>query len=136
MKESQFLNRIKNQLDIPSQDNELKLPTDDIHTLLTIADKYRMLHDIGKLIASEMEFNGLLRLAMDKVIEVTRAQRGFIALLENNNQLDFKVARNMETLAGRAEQLLRSVEAFKLRDDATYSIQDVTVNGAVRQISN
>ncbi len=33
---------------------------------------------------------------MDKVIEVTRAQRGFIALLDEKNKLDFKVARHLE----------------------------------------
>jgi hypothetical protein len=43
-----------------------------------------------------METETLRRLAMDKVIEVTRAQRGFIALIGQKNRLDFKVARNME----------------------------------------
>lgn len=45
-----------------------------------------------------------------------------------------EVAQNMEKLAGRAGQLLRSVEAFKLRDEAAYSIQELTFDNVLRKI--
>ena len=96
MIENQFLDQMKKYLEASQPDKGEKFSEEDIKVLLSITDKYRILYDIGKLIASEMEFNGLLRLAMDKVIEVTQAHRGFIALLDDNHELDFKVARNME----------------------------------------
>jgi len=94
MDESTFLDSLHSL--IAAESPEAHVSKDDLKTLLAIATKYRTLHDIGKLVASEMETETLLRLAMDKVIEVTRAQRGFIALVEDKNKLDFKVARNLE----------------------------------------
>jgi transcriptional regulator with GAF, ATPase, and Fis domain len=68
--------------------------------------QYRTLLQIAKQVASEIEEDDLLREAMDKVIEITGAQRGFIALLEENDKIDFdkidfdkiafKGARNIE----------------------------------------
>jgi Nif-specific regulatory protein len=96
MDESIFLNTLHPLVDTAALEAEVRLPKDDLKALFAIATKYRTLHDIGKLIASEMETQALLRLAMDKVIEVTRAQRGFIALVDERKRLDFKVARNLE----------------------------------------
>jgi hypothetical protein len=42
------------------------------------------------------------------------------------------VSRNMEVLAERAEQLLGSVEAFKLRDEAASSIPQAAFNSPIR----
>jgi len=42
---------------------------------------YRMLFDTGKIVASEGDIDILLRTAMDKMIEVTRAERGMIILV-------------------------------------------------------
>lgn len=95
MDESAFLNNFPSLIAAGSSEAELQLSKDDLKTLLAIISKYRTLHDVGKLVASEMEIEALLRLAMDKVIEVTRAQRGFIALIKNN-QLAFEVARHLE----------------------------------------
>ncbi len=68
----------------------------EVQALFAITQKYQTLHEIGKLVASEMEIEALLPLAMDKVIEVTRAQRGFIALLSPQGKVEFKVARHLE----------------------------------------
>lgn len=116
MDESTFLNNLHPLVATTTSEVEVRLSKDDLKTLLAIATKYRTLHHIGKLVASEMETDALLRLAMDKVIEVTRAQRGFIALIEKKNKLDFKVARHLEKkykpnekqprLSKAAEQLL------------------------------
>lgn len=94
MNESKFLNKLTSLLESPG--SEPKLSDKDIKSLLSISTKYHTLHEVGKLITSEMELDALLRLAMDKVIEVTRARRGFIALVGEKNRLDFKVARNMQ----------------------------------------
>ncbi|MFQ5639746.1 MAG: sigma 54-interacting transcriptional regulator [bacterium] len=96
MNESNILKNVKERLENTASESKPKLLKEDIELLLGVANKYRTLHDIGKLIASEMELDALLRLAMDKVIEVTRATRGFIALVDDNKRFDFKVARNMQ----------------------------------------
>jgi len=57
---------------------------------------YRTLYEIGNLILSEVELEPLLKKCLDKVIEVTQAQRGFIALINEKRQPDFKIARNLE----------------------------------------
>ena len=96
MNESGFLKNLDHLLDGYPPEAQVRLSRDDVKRLLAISKKYSTLHDIGKLVASEMELEPLLLLAMDKVIEVTGAQRGFIALVEEKSRPDFKVARNLE----------------------------------------
>jgi transcriptional regulator with GAF, ATPase, and Fis domain len=83
-----------------------------------------------------METEALLRLAMDKVIEVTRAQRGFIALVEDKQRLDFKVARHLEksdidkprfqVSRSIIEKVIANGETICLRD----AMADATFGGA------
>jgi len=136
MDESTFLNNLHPVVTDGSPEAEARLSKDDLKTLLAITTKYRTLHDIGKLVASEMEIDALLRLAMDKVIEVTKAQRGFIALVENKNRLDFKVARNIEksdidkprfqVSRSVIEKVIEKGETICLRD----AMADATFGGA------
>lgn len=56
---------------------------------------YQMLFDTGKIVASEADIDILLRTAMDKMIEVTRAERGMIILVNDEGQKIFEVARNL-----------------------------------------
>ena len=133
MDESTFLTGLQR---LAAADAEAHLSQDALKTLFAIATKYRTLHDIGKLVASEMETEALLRLAMDKVIEVTRAQRGFIALLEEKNKLDFKVARHLEksdieqphfhVSRSVIEKVIANGETICLRD----AMADATFGGA------
>lgn len=58
--------------------------------------------DISRAMNSTLELNHLLSYVMDKVIEITRAERGFVILVEEDGRLDFedggldfKVARNL-----------------------------------------
>jgi hypothetical protein len=46
------------------------------------------------------------------------------------------ISRNMELLAERAEQLLGSVEAFKLRDGASSTPSQAPFNSPMKQIGN
>ncbi|MGH7496882.1 MAG: sigma 54-interacting transcriptional regulator [bacterium] len=96
MDESIFLNQLKHATEVSSVESELSLPNAHLKRLLAVAEKYRTLYEIGKLIASEMEIEALLRLAMDEVLAITRAERGFIALVEDDHRLDFRAARNIE----------------------------------------
>ncbi|MGH7456969.1 MAG: GAF domain-containing protein, partial [bacterium] len=136
MDESAFLTNFQPFIAAESSEAEVRLPKDDLKTLLVIATKYRTLHDVGKLVASEMETDALLRLAMDKVIEVTHAQRGFIALVEDKNRFDFKVARHLEksdidkprfqVSRSIIEKVMATGETICLRD----AMADATFGGA------
>jgi len=134
MNETNFLNNF--QPLFAAESSEASVSNDDLKTLFAIATKYRTLHGVGKLVASEMETEALLRLAMDKVIEVTRAQRGFIALVEGKNKLAFKVARHIEksdidqprfqVSRSVIEKVIANGETICLRD----AMADATFGGA------
>jgi adenylate cyclase len=70
------------------------------------------LYDVSQVINSTLDLEQVLDLAMDQVIEVTKAERGFLMLLEGDRgELTFKVARNVdrETIAGPSFEISRSV---------------------------
>jgi len=66
------------------------------------------LYDVSQIINSTLDLEELLNLVMDMIIQVTRAERGFLMLLEEGHPgplpqaLRVRVARNMdqETIAG------------------------------------
>ncbi|RMH69171.1 MAG: GAF domain-containing protein [Gemmatimonadetes bacterium] len=51
------------------------------------------LYEIGKALTSVLDLDDLLELLIDKMLEITGAQRGFLMLLENG-ELTFKTARD------------------------------------------
>ncbi|MBN1349179.1 sigma-54-dependent Fis family transcriptional regulator, partial [candidate division KSB1 bacterium] len=63
--------------------------------LFTNYRNYRTLFDTGTIIAREMDIDTLLRTAMDKMIEVTNAERGMIILINEKGEHIFEVARNI-----------------------------------------
>jgi adenylate cyclase len=70
------------------------------------------LYDVSRVINSTLDLDRVLDLAMDQVIEVTKAERGFLMLLEEKGgDLTFRVARNVdrETIAGPSFEISRSI---------------------------
>ncbi len=57
---------------------------------------YRTLFEISKLLVAEQEVEKLLALAMDKVIESAKAQRGMILVAGENGEIQFETARNFK----------------------------------------
>jgi len=56
----------------------------------------RALAEIGQVVNSTLEPDEVLRIVMDTIIQLTRAERGFLMLRDETNQLVTKVARNWE----------------------------------------
>ncbi|MEW5940631.1 MAG: adenylate/guanylate cyclase domain-containing protein [Chloroflexota bacterium] len=54
------------------------------------------LAQIGQVVNSSLELDEALRIVMDTIIRLTRAERGFLMLRDDNNQLVATVARNWE----------------------------------------
>jgi len=52
--------------------------------------------EISKAINSTLVLQDVLNLVMDAVIQLTRAQYGFLMLSDNKNELEIKIARNMK----------------------------------------
>jgi hypothetical protein len=73
-------------------------------TLLQIGDKIESaqaenrnlsaLAEIGQVVNSSLELDEVLRIVMDNIVELTRAERGFLMLREDNGEMVTRVARN------------------------------------------
>jgi len=59
------------------------------------AEKLRKLLQISTVMNSTLQLEPLLGLVMDQVIEISKAEEGFLILVNQEGRLDFKVARNM-----------------------------------------
>jgi Nif-specific regulatory protein len=60
------------------------------------AKDFRTLYETGGVISSEMNLDRLLETVMDLVLQVTKGERGFVVLVEADDNLNFRVARNIE----------------------------------------
>ncbi len=65
------------------------------------------LFDITRTMISSLDFDEVLNTVMDSVMQVTRAQRGFLMIADEAGQLQVRVARN--------------IDGGKLADEASYS---------------
>lgn len=54
------------------------------------------LTEIGQIVNSSLELDDVLRIVMDNIIKLTGAERGFLMLRDENNQMLTRVARNWE----------------------------------------
>jgi adenylate cyclase len=54
------------------------------------------LTEIGQVVNSSLDLDEVLRIVMDNIIKLTRAERGFLMLRDDNNQMSTRVARNWE----------------------------------------
>lgn len=68
-----------------------------ITTLKQERSELETLYGIASTLNSTLEFDEVLRLVMDRVIEFVNAERGFLMLVNpNTNELEFKIARNKD----------------------------------------
>ena len=77
-------------------------------------DHLRLL-DVTKLINSHVDLKDVLEHVIDSVIRVTRAERGFLMMVNEAGELEFKVARNLdrtevEVEAGKVKLSFSTVE--------------------------
>jgi len=92
----------------------------------TELDRLTTLYQIAQTINSSLDLDEVLDMVMDKVIEVTGAERGFLMLVDEAGQLDFKAARHMaradieepafQVSRGIVEQVARTGQALLATD--------------------
>jgi signal transduction histidine kinase len=102
---------------------------------------------LGQIINSPLNLDQVLNRAMDQIIQVTQAERGFLMLVDQDGELEFKVARNVDrqTIEGSAFSIslsiVRSVAeqgqpviTTNAQSDPRFSIEDSVVNYQLRSI--
>jgi PAS domain S-box-containing protein len=69
------------------------------------------LFQVSRAVNSTLELHAVLDRAMDTIIQVTRAERGFLMLTDDEGRLVFQAARNMdrETITSPTFQVSRSI---------------------------
>lgn len=71
---------------MPDRDSLRKISQDHLLTL----------YEITQIINSSLEFDAVLQNVMDSVMQITRAQRGFLMVADDMGQLSIRVARSPE----------------------------------------
>ena len=108
--------------------NKLKLPkttVDDLHNLQIslgqIAERMEAfqrensnmlaLADVGQVINSSLELDEVLRIVMDNIVRLTKAERGFLMLRDENNEMTIRMGRNweMESINSSEKNVSRTV---------------------------
>ncbi|MAT43200.1 MAG: hypothetical protein CL609_12730 [Anaerolineaceae bacterium] len=70
-------------------DKEITALEDENRNLIAVSQ-------IGQIINSSLELDVVLQIVMDTIIRLTNAERGFLMLRNENNELKTKIARNFE----------------------------------------
>ena len=97
---------------LPVLENALNRLRSDIEAMEREHTQLLALSEVGAVINSTLDLSEVLNLVMDKVIEITGAERGYLMLRdEETGQLEFMVARNLdrETLNKQSFQVSRTI---------------------------
>ncbi len=110
-------------------------------------DRLSALYEVSQAIGSSLDLAEVLNQAMDAVIRLTNADRGFIMLFNEMGGLDVRAARNVdkETIDGQAMEVSRSVvrEVAKIgkgvvatnaQNDPRFAAQESVVQFSLRSI--
>jgi adenylate cyclase len=95
------------------------------------------LYEIARMLNSTLEFDEVLRLVMDQVIDVVNAERGFLVLLDpTTGDLRFEIARdkkahsidasafNFQISRGTVERVVRTRQPIVTTNDAQVELKD------------
>jgi adenylate cyclase len=69
------------------------------------------LFHVTQLVNSSLDLDQVLNQVMDQIIQLTQAERGFLMLINQAGELEFRVARNMdrETIEGSSFEISRTI---------------------------
>jgi adenylate cyclase len=69
------------------------------------------LADVGQVINSSLELDEVLRIVMDNIVRLTKAERGFLMLRDENGEMTTRMARNweMESINSSEKNVSRTV---------------------------
>ncbi len=91
---------LQGEATIPSSANfekERAVLSTDINALQQKSNELQTLYEIARALNSTLEFDKVLQMVMDQVIDVVKAERGFLVLLNpETDVLEFKIARDKQ----------------------------------------
>jgi adenylate cyclase len=107
-----------------SFEEERKTLTSNLSNLRRERDELEALYEIARTLNSTLEFDRVLRLVMDQVINVVNAERGFLMLVNPaTNELEFTIARDKQA---------RTIDKSEFaKNEFTYQISRSTVDRVV-----
>jgi adenylate cyclase len=125
----------------------LKMLSNEVASKEEERKNLRALTDISKLINSSLEIDEVLRIAMDTIIRITGAERAFLMLKNEDEELEIRVARNWEsesvassesalsrTIINRVALSGEPILTTDAQDDERFSAQESVVSFNLRSI--
>lgn len=112
--------------------------TTSIITLERERNELETLYDIAQVLNSTLQFDEVLRLVMDRIIEFVGAERGFIMLVDpQKDELEFTIARNKHarTINESAFEISRSTVKQVVTTRRPILINDSSLDPTVSRIN-
>ena len=116
-------------------EREREVLNTSIYNLQRERNELETLYEIARVLNSTLEFDKVLLLVMDEVIDVVKAERGFLVLLNPiSNTLEFKIARNkqQQTIDLSEFQISRSTVDRVVRTREPVLTDDAQVDDALK----
>ncbi|MEJ2486700.1 MAG: hypothetical protein P8Y68_13295, partial [Anaerolineales bacterium] len=66
------------------------------HEPLESGQRFALLYQLSQTFNSSLDLSEVLDRVMDEVVKAVKAERGFVALLEDNGELGFRSARGID----------------------------------------
>ena len=82
--------------DLAQLSTSLSNISEQIHTQKVEHNNYLALANINQLLNSSLQVDDVLRVVMDTIVQLTGAERGFLMLMDDHDQLSIHIARNWE----------------------------------------
>jgi PAS domain S-box-containing protein len=105
------------------------------------------LFHVTQVVNSSLDLDQVLNQVMDQIIQLTQAERGFLMLINDEGELEFRIARNMdqETIEGSSFNISRTivqrvadqgepVVTTNAQEDPRFSAQESVVSYNLRSI--
>jgi len=116
-------------------EREREVLNTSIYNLQRERNELETLYEIARVLNSTLEFDKVLLLVMDEVIDVVKAERGFLVLLNPaTNKLEFKIARDKQqrTIDLSEFQISRSTVDRVVRTREPVLTDDAQVDDALK----
>ena len=133
---------------LPVFENALTRLRSDINALEKEHDQLRGLSEVGAVINSTLDLPETLNRVMDKAIDITGAERGYLVLRDDETgELEWRVARNMDretlnkqsfqvslTIVNRVAETGEAVVTTNAQADPRFQAQESVVSYSLRSI--
>lgn len=111
-------------------------------------EKLDALFEVTQVVNSSLDLDQVLNQVMDQIIYLTQAERGFLMLIDEKGELEYKTARNMDretieesssfnisrTIVQRVAEQGQAVVTTNAQEDPRFSAQESVVSYNLRSI--